>query len=266
MLKGGYSKANNVWRFNVDKQVTEQFEVYGPKVLSNIFGVEDVLADRCIPIMSRSVPNSKLNNLKSPTIFYTDNIEEVKDLTGKLCLAAMRTFQKVYGIFIDKESLFETDTPRLTQIMNPLLAVAKMVDIPEKEKLLLANPELSMKGLIGSYESALHSYYENHVRPAKLEVENSTPEGVIVDICKSVAMELTGIVPITEMHYSNTEFHKYKGVIEHNKEEDWFELNTIHLKCFMEENNPGDTVYVRQVSGYVKRVYGIGPHRRRVHS
>jgi hypothetical protein len=264
ILKGGYSKSNKVWRFNVDKQVTEEFEVYGPKVLSNIFGVEDVLSDRCIPILSQPVPNSKITKLKSPITYYQDNTEEIKDLTGKICLAAMETFQKVYTLFIDKDNLFETDTPRLTQIMNPLLAVAKLVDLPEKEKLLMENPDLDPKTLIGSYETALYSYYEHHVKKAKQEVENSTPEGTVIDICKSIALEVMGITPLVETHYTNTEYHKYKGKIAFNKEENWFELDTIHLKCFMEENNPGDVVYIRQVAGYVKRVYGIGPNRRKI--
>ncbi len=264
ILKGGYSKSNKVWRYNVEKEVIEAFEVYGPKVMSNIFGIEDVLMSRCIPVNSEPAPSSVMMKLKSPTNYYKENIEEIKELTGRLCLCAMETFQKVYAIFSDKDSLFETDTPRLTQIMNPLLAVARLVDIPEKEKLLMENPGLDPKTLVGTYEAALYNYYEKVIVPSRKEVEDSTPEGTLVTICKSIAMEIGGVVPATELYYTNSNYHKYKVDIEYNKNEGWFELNSVHIKCFMEENNPGDLVFIRQVGGYVKRAYGITSAKRKV--
>ena len=263
ILKGGYSKSNFVMRYNLDKGVVEEFEVYSPKVLSNIFGLEDILGDRCIPISTKRCDKGNGKKLKSPTSYYSENMEEVKELTGRLCFCALESFQTVHALFTNKDNMFDTDTPRLTQILSPLLAIAKHVDIPEKEKLLKEYPDLDPKTLVGQYETALCNYYENHVKKIKEEIENSTPEGTITEIVKSVAMELSGEIPITERYYTSPEIHKYKGDIKFNLEEGWFELDAIHLKVFFEENHPGDTMFVRQVPGYIKRVFNFNCCYRR---
>jgi DNA primase len=264
ILKGGYSKNNRVSRFNVDKQCTEEFEIYGPKVLSNIFGLEDVLSDRCIPINSERCNTASID-LISPESYTENHMDEVKELTGKLCFCALENFQKVFVLFEDKKTMFKTDTPRLTQIMNPLLAIARLVDIPEKERLIKEHADMDLSNLVGEFEASLYNYYELHVKEIKTEIENSTPEGTISDIVKCIAMELCGLTPVTETHYTNPENHKYKGKIEYNKDEGWFELNTIHFKVFMEESHPGDLVYTRQIPGYLKRVFNINsPYKRKI--
>jgi hypothetical protein len=52
ILLSGYKKGEKAYRIGKtakDRLIPEAFEVYGPKMLANIGGLEDVLSDRCIP-------------------------------------------------------------------------------------------------------------------------------------------------------------------------------------------------------------------------
>ena len=48
-----------------------------------------------------------------------------------------------------------------------------------------------------------------------------------------------------------------------NKEEGWFELNSVHIKCFMEEYMPGNRVYLRYVPRYVDTTFRVDTRIKR---
>lgn len=57
ILLGGYKKGEKVYRTEKLRDGTfqpEAFEVYGPKALANIGGIEDVLEDRCHTVILRA--------------------------------------------------------------------------------------------------------------------------------------------------------------------------------------------------------------------
>jgi len=60
LLLSGYKKGGMVYRTEKDRHERhspEAFGIYSPKMLANIMGLEDVLEDRCIPIVMRRSSN-----------------------------------------------------------------------------------------------------------------------------------------------------------------------------------------------------------------
>jgi hypothetical protein len=66
LILAGYKRAATVWRTEknaAERLVPESFEVYSPKALANIAGLEDTLEDRCISIiMQRGRDRAILNS------------------------------------------------------------------------------------------------------------------------------------------------------------------------------------------------------------
>jgi hypothetical protein len=58
ILKTGYKRGGCVTRMERmgNQFVPQRFDVYCPKVITNVFGIEDILADRVITIMMRKIP------------------------------------------------------------------------------------------------------------------------------------------------------------------------------------------------------------------
>jgi len=65
LLLSGYKKGAKVYRTektSKDRLVPEAFEVYSPKMIANIRGLEDVLEDRCITIIMKRGKNKEILN------------------------------------------------------------------------------------------------------------------------------------------------------------------------------------------------------------
>jgi len=65
LLLAGYKKGAPVYRTEKksgEKLTPEAFDVYTPKIICNISGVEDVLEDRCIPIIMKRGKNREIIN------------------------------------------------------------------------------------------------------------------------------------------------------------------------------------------------------------
>jgi len=69
LLNSAYKKGIKVKRMRQQKtiegvqQVVEEFEVFRPIIIANIFGMESVLSDRCIPLILEKSFNKKITNL-----------------------------------------------------------------------------------------------------------------------------------------------------------------------------------------------------------
>jgi len=99
MLYAGYKKGAVVYRTHKDTLKPEPFEVYSPKVVTNIRGIEDVLEDRCITIIMKRGKNLEITNREIPMeaevwqeirdmlyVFYLSNFNEVSELTEQMNL------------------------------------------------------------------------------------------------------------------------------------------------------------------------------------
>jgi hypothetical protein len=96
LLLSGYKKSGIVQRVEKDTKdrfVVKKFEVYSPKMLGNVFGLEDILEDRCIRIIMKRTLNKEIGereiNENDPTwqqirdkcyVFALENWEEIKEI------------------------------------------------------------------------------------------------------------------------------------------------------------------------------------------
>ncbi|KUO66517.1 MAG: hypothetical protein APF84_17185 [Gracilibacter sp. BRH_c7a] len=124
MLKSRYQKGACVPRMNLDnKAKSEDFAVYGPTIIANVMGLEDILQTRAIPIQTKIVPKDKEKMItgKQPE----DNVE-FSLLRDKLYCAVMQYFN-------DIRKLADTDTrgqtsARDNEIFHPLIVMGEFVD------------------------------------------------------------------------------------------------------------------------------------------
>ncbi|MCX8074128.1 MAG: toprim domain-containing protein [Clostridia bacterium] len=263
-LKGGYSRSGSIYRFNKEKNAVEGFNVYGPKIISNIFGLEDVIADRCIQINTYRLNVTKHTKMEDPKYYLAEKLDEIRALTSRCAISALENFQELHKIY--NNSLFETGNARLSQILTPIQATARLVDTDERIMLKQRNPEINEDELIGEYERALINFYNETLVVTKDDIDNDTPEGIIKRAVPAIAKELYGLVPDKDKEYTITSNHKYQEPIKHNIDEGWFEVNVIHFKCFIEEIMTGDTAFARLIPRWIKTVFKFkeGDYKRKV--
>lgn len=230
VLKGGYMRSGCAMRCDKDNNNQPQmFDVFGPKVISNINGIEDIIGDRCIPINTSYKPTfAQLNKLEDPKQVYIDGLSGVRELTSKCALSVLEHFGDIYNVY--KGKVFNAGNARLSQILRPLQTLAN-----------IAGPE---------YERAFSDFYSNNVKVIKEETEWETPEGALKDILTDVCREL---LRQREPNYTASNIHKYKGHIESSLTEGWFEIDTMHIKTFMEEVI-GGFVDSKQINTWMRRV------------
>lgn len=255
ILKGGYTRNANIYRVDTEDDSVKQYDAFGPKIISNISGLEDIVLDRCIQINTYRLKVTSETRMEDPRYFQAEHQDEITEITSKCCLSALTHFQELYKIF--RSCVFEAGTARLSQILTTMLAVCKLID---KEEIL---PE----GVVGEYETALKEYYENTIVSIKESIDAGTPEGVLKSLIPRIAKELTGEIPDSERELTNPKLHKYQEPILYSLEEGWFEINLIHIKCFLEEYMPGEGVFIRYLSRYVETAFraGTAQIRRVVH-
>jgi len=101
LLNSSYKKGTKVCRMKQQKtlegteQVVEEFEVYRPIVLANIFGMDTVLGDRCITLILDKSHRKRVTNLIE--IFAEDEIViETKKLLEECSLCSLCSSQGVY--------------------------------------------------------------------------------------------------------------------------------------------------------------------------
>jgi len=103
LLNASYKKGSKVKRMRKkrtpegEQQVVEEFDVYRPIVMANIWGMENVLGDRCITIILERSSNANITRLME--IFEQDKLTTLtKNLfsKGKCSLCSVVTPQNIY--------------------------------------------------------------------------------------------------------------------------------------------------------------------------
>lgn len=259
IIKGGYTKGQNVARFNLDKKALEYFDPYCPKVIINIMGLDDIIGDRCIEIKSYRIKVNKDFKIEDPARFQDEHIDEYREISSKCCLSALENFQTLNTIY--DQGIFVTGNARLSQILNPILAISKLADIKERAETKQNFPDLADEQIIGEYETAFNHFYNTYVLSSKAEIEDSTQEGIIKKIVSSVAKELYLHVPDVDRKFTNMGHRKYNEAIafDLNAPSPWFEINVLHFKTFIEEFLPGEYVTSRMLTRSIKSCFDIKP-------
>lgn len=239
VLKGGYMRSGCAMRCDKDNgNLPQMFDVFGPKVISNIFGLEDIIGDRCIQINTTSVKSDIRKRLEDPKQIYVDGLSGVRELTSKCALSILEHFPVIYKVY--KEKVFETENARLAQILRPLQALA-----------FIAGHD---------YERSFLEYYKNNIKVVKEETEYETPEGALKDILVDIARE---VMHEKEPNYINQNYHKYKNPVKICYEEGWFEIDILHIKTFMEEVINGEKLDPKQINTWVRRVAPVNMYARK---
>jgi hypothetical protein len=94
LLLSGYKRGGVAERVNPNTYALETFEVYSPKALANIKGIEEILEERCIPIIMKRGKTPNIINAEVPLdadfwqkirdmlyIFYLTHAKEIKELS-----------------------------------------------------------------------------------------------------------------------------------------------------------------------------------------
>jgi len=94
ILLAGYKRGSSVYRVEGERRkYVRDFEVYSPKALANINGIEDVLTDRAITvIMRRSIDRTIVDST------IDDEDPEWEDIRNKLYLLALGRWSELYKI------------------------------------------------------------------------------------------------------------------------------------------------------------------------
>jgi hypothetical protein len=125
ILLCGYRKGQYAYRNIVtpDRNFTpEPFEVYSPKMLANIEGVEDVLESRCISVTMRRGSNRNITNTE-----VEENDPKWQQIRDLIYLFLMKNWKEVRQTY----SGFENDTAlasREWELWKPILSLAKFFD------------------------------------------------------------------------------------------------------------------------------------------
>ena len=148
ILLAGYKKGQKVYRCEKTRRETiqpEAYDVYGPKGLANIQGLEDVLEDRCkVTILKRSrdkkIVNKEINvedeswsELRNRLyILYLDHWREIKqiyDSLGELSEhSELMNFLETQAASSPKDKDLDLITSRMLEIWKPIFALACFFD------------------------------------------------------------------------------------------------------------------------------------------
>lgn len=247
ILKGGYADLGAVYRTNMEKGVVERFSVFSPKVISNINGIDDVIGDRCIYIRTTAAPEEELAKLTDPMKFKGERRAEVHSITSRCVISALIHFRKVSELFDSVDSRLDTGNARLTQIMRPLLTMANLVG--------------------GDYAEHLMNYYDKEIRAVKEEIAAGTVEGMISNVLRTVAEELTGLSK--DKWATETNKHSYEVPIRYHESTGMFEIDTMHIKVFCEELHTTADLDFKLIDSAMRNVLGAKfnykENRKRTH-
>lgn len=148
VLLAGYKKGEKVYRCEKTRRETiqpEAYDVYGPKGLANIQGLEDILEDRCkVTILKRSrnrgIVNGEIeveddfwSELRNGLyILYLNHWKEVKEIYDALSELSEHSelvnFPETRGVKGLKDGNLELISSRMLEIWKPIFALACFFD------------------------------------------------------------------------------------------------------------------------------------------
>ena len=147
LLLNGYKAGGKVYRTGAkeDKFKTEEFEIYSPKMMANINGMEDVLESRCITIVMLKAKygdprgNSEPNN-KDKTW------QNIKDRCYSF---ALDNFSRIREIYDSLENTTEVSN-RDWELWKPLMALTQFLGEYGHERYYTKNQEINKNSEVNS--------------------------------------------------------------------------------------------------------------------
>jgi len=168
MLYAGYKKGALVYRTHKDTLKPEPFEVYSPKALANIRGIEDVLEDRCITIILKRGKNLDIVNREIP--LESEVWQQIRDMLYVFYLSRFNEFSELS----EQVNLLEEAglKQRELELWKPILVLACFFDKYLKE----SDKESSSLSKKTSSQSSLFNRILDFAKEKTMEkeVENRT--------------------------------------------------------------------------------------------
>lgn len=122
ILLNGYKTGQLTYRnrqTSEGRYVPESYEVYGPKMLANIEGLESVLESRCITIIMRRSLSSDI--VQRDVDINAPVWQEIRDLIYPFLLENWRTVREIYSELESVEGLYGRDW----ELWKPILTLAE---------------------------------------------------------------------------------------------------------------------------------------------
>jgi len=205
LLNAGYKKGAPAMRYNPDTGQIEEFDLYGPKILASIRGVEYVLESRCIVINMLRTTSAKGN-----TVVRERDEEWVAVRHGLYCFA-LTHFADVRDIYLNDSSICVLNN-RQNELWRPLLAIAAFLsrytggpsDLLDKIKAFAERKahESDGTGLPEREEALLLALNELITTEGKSKAEIST---------KAICEAMGAYTPISEKEVSDGKLPQWIG-------------------------------------------------------
>lgn len=251
ILLSGYQRGGQaVYRVEKDAdteaQNTVPFEVYGPKRIANIEGLEDVVGNRCKPtIHRRSVDNAITKN--DPDI----ESEEWATVRGQLCILFLQYWKEVKTTYdaLNPNELEGLDG-REFELWRPIIALAKFFDAYDK-------PEKSTSATRSQHSpSSLSSLSDMMVKLAQDMAKQSTVEN-LTETGESIMLQvLLGMVQGDD--YVSVKTIRDKVLAEFDEQAPWITTrwvgNTLKRLGFKDKRRVGTGYQYKLNSAEVKDI------------
>ena len=168
LLNSSYKKGLFIPRMKKNKDgdmITEEFEAFAPICIANIWGLDDVLQDRCISITLEKSKNPSITR-KIEAWEYDDDVKYIKNfITNELkqcslCSVVMmnRYVEKIWNDLLDTTQTTQTTTTTTTQLntqTTPSPIRVAFSNLDWKEKYEIEPTKELMIFIEGVYESNL---------------------------------------------------------------------------------------------------------------
>lgn len=125
ILLQGYKSGAKVYRTEKnsrDRHVVESFEVYSPKMLANISGIEDVLESRCIRFVMKRTINRQIGNNE-----VDESSSLWQDVRDKLYVFALENWDEIKEVYLALPNETQLSN-RDWELWRPVLTLAVFID------------------------------------------------------------------------------------------------------------------------------------------
>lgn len=229
ILKAGYNRGcGQTIRCNTEDGTVERFCLYSPKIIANIFGIDDVVSDRCIKIPVKKFASDLTKDKLNIKIFEYENKHNFKEFTSNCCLSALLYFEEVFEAFKTVE--FSAESSRTTQILRPLAVLAEFVGT--------------------DYKEALNQYYKECIAKDKAWIKTNTPEGIMKEVLMDVAKEIKGTTNAL-LNEDNHIQRNYFGKIDGEE----FMINTLALKILFDMRDGKKNYNISEINKILDRLF-----------
>jgi len=262
LLNSGYKKGTHVKRmrkikkFDGEDMVVEEFDVYRPIIMANIYGlVDEALKDRCITlILEKSSDNSKINLIE--LFEHEKNILSAKSLLKSCSLCSVVSLLEVYQEWNNYITYIYTHTQTTQTTQTTLLNLfEKMKDSNlNGREIELCLPLFILADTVGVLDETIVTLKQIFQEKKEQEI-NDNLDISLYDYF-SQELDSPNFVAIKEI---TTKFKEFIGRNDEFINERWIGRRLTTLKLIKIKKRMGNGIYI--IPDYKKAQEKIGMFR-----